>query len=500
MPHGRRHIGDDDGFTIVEVLVAALVVAVGLLGAFLMLTVTLRASQDTRARAGPVTLAREITEDARAIPYSQLSGSTIVSQLQAMPGLSNSSSGPTWTILRTGTTNASGVLYTVTAGVTNVTDPKDLSNGVDFKQVAITVSWKTFQNKTHSITEIETMTKAGEDPGLAVSGLVLSSPAQGTTGVSGGASTPIISSGSVSQLQFSVTAAPGTTAIVWTLNGTRQPSWGGVQAGTTWTSLPWAIPTTGASQVSDGTYTIGAQAEDANGVDGPAVKIPVRLIRSVPSAPAVTGAGFNANFNGNSTAAEFQWNANPELNVIGYQITNPSGVVICQTSTTASYPASCSKNTGNAWCSAVNACVDLSPPSVTASNLTYQIAALYNNASNVPTAGTATSVALASGVPTSPAAPPSVTVTPQPDGSAILTWTTPTDEGSNSSATVSFYRIYRDGHAYTNRFDTVTCSSSCSYHDTSRVEPHSYYVTSVGGGSTLGADMAESAPTGPVTG
>ena len=239
---------------------------------------------------------------------------------------------------------------------------------------------------------------------------------------------------------------------------------------------------------------MGAQAEDAYGVDGPAVTIPVRLIRNVPSAPNVTDYGFNTNLmsGGNATtAAELQWKGNAELNVVGYRIYNPSGAMICQTANTTS-DASCGPS---AWCSSPTACIDLSPPSPSSSNRTYTVKALYYDVNNILQEGNGTSVTLASGTPVPPPQPPTVTATLQPDGSAILTWTPPT-----GGTPVSFYRIYRDGNSYTNRYDAVaasSCSPTCTYHDLSGTQPLSTYYVSAVGGTTPGADMAESAATGP---
>ena len=74
------------------------------LAAYMMLTVSTHSSSDVRAREGAVTLARQITDDARSIPYAQLQSSSIVTNLQAMPGLSNTGSGSTWTVQRNGFT------------------------------------------------------------------------------------------------------------------------------------------------------------------------------------------------------------------------------------------------------------------------------------------------------------------------------------------------------------------------------------------------------------
>ena len=477
------------GFTIVETLVATLLVSVGLATVFTTLNVSTHVSADVRAREGGVTLARQITEDARSIPFSQITGVTIVAQLQAMPGLASTSSGSTWTIVRNGFT------YTVTASVTTLTDPKDASGAIDIKEVTATVNWTTYQGRTHTVTETTSLSRAGQDPGLTASNLALAAAQQGVAGISGTATAPVVTSTGITSLQFQVTAPTGTTAIVWTLRGAKVPAWNGSApgSGTTWTSAGWSL-----SGVSDGTYIVGAQAEDANGVDGPSVTIPVRLIRSVPSAPSVTGYGFNGNLmvgGTSTTAGDFEWNANPELNVVGYRIYNPSNTLICQTSTPAFSP-----NCGSsAWCSSPTACVDLNPPSTSASNLTYKVKALYYDANNNLQEGTAASVTLASGTPVPPPPPPSVSLSVQlqPDDTAIVTWSPP-----SGGTTVSFYRIYRGGDNYGDRYDELaasSCSTTCSYHDENRSSANTYYVSSVGGTSP-GSNMAESVATGPVTG
>lgn len=476
-----RRTSSEQGFTVVEVIVATLVMTIGLLTVFLMLVITVHSSSQVRQREEAISLARQITEDARSIPYSQLASNTITTELQAMPNLANQGSGSSWMLKR------GGWWFTVSATETSLNDPKDTSGGIDIKQVAVTVNWSTFQGTTHQYTETAVMSRAGEDPGLAASGLGLYSPACNTAGIvaSSCPGSPVVTSTGITSLQFSVTAPSGTNAIVWTLNGVKQPSWNGSAptSGTTWISTAWSL-----SGVSDGTYTVGAQAEDTNGVDGPAQTISVRLIRNVPSAPVVTGYGYNTNLPGGpATVAEFQWNPNPELNVVGYRIYNPSGTLVCETDATASFPAACGG--GNGWCSSLTACVDLSPPSPSSSTRTYTIKALYYDVNNNLQEGNPTSVTLAAGTPTSPGAPTGLNVVENADASATLTWTPPV-----GGATVSFYRIYRDGATYTSRYDTLpasSCSITCTYHDTARTTPHTYYVSAVGG-TTLGSDMAES--------
>ncbi len=491
----RDRAGDERGFTIVEVIVATAVLVIGLLTTFLMLNIALHSSADVRQRENGVALARQVAEDARSIPYSQLASSTITTMLQGYPGLANTSSGPSWTVKRAGYT------YTITDSLTLIPP----SGATVIKQFQVSVSWTSFQGQTHTYTETAIMSRAGQDPGLQASNLQLASPSCSTAGVqsSGCPTSVVITTAGITSLQFSVTAPSGTQAVVWTLNGVTQTCWAGSapSSGTTWTSNAWSLTAACPTNlpVSDGTYTVGAAAEDSSGIEGPAVTMTVRLIRNVPSAPTVTGYGFNSNLpNGPSNVAEFQWNSNPENNIVGYRLyyNNSSGsqTLVCQTSLTTSFQ-SCA---GNGWCLDTTHCIDLSPPATSSSYLTYTVKALYYDANNNLQEGLGQNVTLAAGAPPTPLPPAAVSlaVQVQPDNTAILTWTP-------SVSTVSFYRIYRDGNSYGNRYDTVSAGScsltTCTYHDTNRGSPHEYYISAVGG-TTPGANMAESTLVGPVSG
>src|SRR5947209_3555260 len=401
--YGRNHfeLSASDGFTIVEVLIAVVVLTAGLLALWSSLDISVKTSFNKHAREGATTLAREVAEDSYAIPFSQMSNSTIQTQLQAMPGLASSSQS-SWQVVRR------GITYTINASVCSIDDPKDGygvhdstfcpdssktgtadSQPLDMKRVTAKVSWSTNAG-AHSVSESTTETSAGQVVGLATSALALASPPVGSAGVAGTTTQPNITLTSVTQLTFSVTAPSGATAIVWTVNGVPQ-TWTSSIHGTTWTSSAWAI-----SGLSDGTYQVGAQAQDSSGVIGPATTIPVGLSRNIPSAPNVTDYGFNTNlFSSGSptTAAEIQWQPNSELNVTGYRVYNPSGTLICTTTNSWSN-SSCGTN---AWCMTATACIDLAPPSPTSSNLNYQVAATYRDGQGNTQQGPATTVTLTGG-------------------------------------------------------------------------------------------------------
>src|SRR3954452_3910640 len=115
----RYRLRGDDGFSIVEVLVAALILAIGVTGTLALITGANASSQATASTEGATNLTREITERVRELPYGQLSTTTAAAQLQARPGLASTSGGADWTVVRR------GVTYTITLDICALDDPKD---------------------------------------------------------------------------------------------------------------------------------------------------------------------------------------------------------------------------------------------------------------------------------------------------------------------------------------------------------------------------------------
>jgi hypothetical protein len=93
------------------------------------------------------------------------------------------------------------------------------------------------------------------------------------------------------------------------------------------------------------------------------------------------------------------------------------------------------------------------------------------------------------GPPGGPNAPTSLKIEPQSNGTAILSWVAP-----SGGTSVSFYRIYRDGKLYGNRWDTANTTAPLEYTDVNRTSAHKYYVTAVS------EKLAESEFAGPVEG
>jgi type II secretory pathway pseudopilin PulG len=484
------------GFTLIETLIAALLLVVGIATFFNALNLSVHAEASTRQREGATNLAREILEDARTIPYAQLAPTDIVTELQAMPGLANAGT-KGWTIARRGYT------YTVTTTECAVDDPKDgygahdstfcaesLAHAAsspadpqpaDLKRISVDITWVALGRKP-AVHQVETLTAAGQSVGLSASELRLISP------VVAKKTEPVITKSPVPpELEFAVTAPAGTAAMDWSLEGVRQSPQPVLKAASTteWV-FKWKIPF---PEVSDGTYSVTAQAIDSTGVDGPPVSISVTLLRGAPAAPKGFVAGFNTIYEAGSPnqVIELQWLASPERNVIGYRVYHVLGsggrTRICPASETT--------------LSLALSCIDKSPPKSSSPNLEYEVVALYHEHEPEPKEeiigekigeGTAAKYNVAKGEPVQPSAPTKLEATKNEDASVTLKWP--------KVAGASFYRVYRGSTNYTSRYAVVgqpgASEANAEFLDTNATTVNSYWVT------TVSATLTESPFLGPV--
>jgi hypothetical protein len=452
------------GFALMEVLIATVILIVGLTALLGLLDVTVRASAATRAREGATSLAREIIEDARTIPYSQISPTSIVGELQALNGLADASPVSGWQVVRR------GITYTVALSECSIDDPKDgygkhdstfcadsSTEGVedpqpaDLKRITVDVTWSA-RGRSPDVHQVATLTAAGEAPGLSASELQLKTPYVSTA--------PVITA-AVSPLIFTVSSPAGTAAMSWSLDGSAQSPAPTFVSGTQWT-FEWPI-----AGLSDGTYQVSAQAIDTTGVTGPPVSITVTLIRGEPAAPKAILGGYNTiNVSGTPTqVAELQWQANTERNVIGYRVYGPNGMssnkLICPSE--------------EAKLSIALSCIDFNPPKPNMANLTYRLVALYRGANleEVKEGPAALFTLNPNSATTAPNKPTGLEAHKNENGSVTLHWSAP----SGGEAPI-FYRIYRGSTDYTSRYD-VSSGTSTTYTDSDAVIAHTYWVTAV---------------------
>jgi hypothetical protein len=445
---------------------------VGLAALFGLLDTSVKATASTRAREGATNLARQILEEARTIAYGQLSPSSIAGQLQAMNGLADASASPGWQVVQR------GVTYTVTVSECAIDDPKNgygkheagqfcadsTTEGTEdqqpenLKRITVDVKWIAL-GRAPNVHQVETLTAAGEAVGLSATELQLASPKVGAP-----TAPVVIAEPASKELVFSVSSPTGTTAVVWSLEGSRQSPPPTLETGTKWT-FSWAI-----GGVSDGTYQVAAQAVNATGVIGPPISIPVTLIRRTPAAPKNLQGGFNTiNVAGvPQKVAELKWQANSERNVIGYRVYNPSKELVCPES--------------SATLSLTITCIDFKPPASKEPNLTYEVVALYRKAegealSKEVSQGPAGTLTLEGGEPPPPGPnvpEGSLTLVHNADGSVTLSWSAP--KAGKPNVPVAFYRIYRGSRDYTSRYDV---SETTTYTDTDATVTHTYWVTAV---------------------
>jgi prepilin-type N-terminal cleavage/methylation domain-containing protein len=529
----RRLLTDQRGFTIVEVLVAAVVLGIGLSGAATMFDTASSTTTTTKAREQGVNLAREIVEDARSIPYAQLTPSSIVGKLQAMPGLNNNNPGPNpgWTIARR------GVIYTVAAGVCSVDDPAD-GYGVEDPNLFCasttgkpsTPCWKLLDTgqitgDVKIVNQINT-TLSGQvsigacgldlnltgrvsdltqaEVALCLGGTCQNQPSTGdptpddykritvlvTWGVGNG-SRYVLQSAAVNNPGLASgphvqTLAPAFTPVVWLFTST--PAGGLVPfnatADASANSVQWSVngvPQGTAANVA-GTWTFNW---------------PIYLVPPVGGGSEV----LDGNYTIGVTAFDTNANAGPPLSTtvtlarrVPYAPNNFAGghdgsFIDFQWAPNkegdiTGYRVNRVGGLGQQdvlVCSTTNvratACQDTNPPA--SASIQYYVYAVDSEGKGDNSATlTVTTPSLAPSAPT-------ILQASSSNGNTVLAWT--------ASSTPDFYRIYRDGQQVANRYDTAP-GNATSYTDTQTGGvQHTYWVTAVS------AQLAESTPLGPVT-
>src|SRR4051812_26566769 len=101
----------EQGFTLVELMVAALVLVIGMTATLSVLETGLKKTTLNAQRVAATNLARELTETARQADYDELTPTQLAGLLQAANTNLVSAGGSVWTVKRRNTT------YTIDASV-----------------------------------------------------------------------------------------------------------------------------------------------------------------------------------------------------------------------------------------------------------------------------------------------------------------------------------------------------------------------------------------------
>jgi Tfp pilus assembly protein PilV len=323
----RSRVSEQAGFTIVEVLVAAVVLVVGLGGLLEMLITADHAVSTTRLRQEETSLAREVLEDSRGVAFTQLTSTTIASALQSVVPQA-ALSGSSLVVTRTVSSSAS-TSFTISFTVCDLDDPSDGygnhssapasggawcpdvgstgtqdSNPDDYKRVSVTVTPSSRSTPTIQQT-ILVYARPVNGPAVTCLSTSATCPGADLTVTSG------------SSLTFNVTTTATAASIQWLVNGNTPAS---AQIGTpstdpytpsgTSSSFTWNPPT------ADGTYAIAAVAYDANGSSGTRSTVVVTLNRHQVIAPTSFSAGWNDLIGG----VESQWVPSVDQDVLYYHV------------------------------------------------------------------------------------------------------------------------------------------------------------------------------------
>jgi len=461
-----RGLTQERGFTIVEMMVAVVVLLVGALGTVAMLDTANKQSRAAADRQKATAIAREVVEAARSLQYREIAPNTVVAQLREDSSIAGTSANP-WRIERDGTA------FTVEAEVCWVDAPIDgygshadggfcpgLPSGtsdnvaIDHKRVTITASWSNGGGSGNSRQSV-LLSARGASDAPSVSSVQLTAPA----------SSPITDP-AITSASFAVTTTENAASVVWSLDGSQQDL--ALGSGKNWT-FTWELPST------DGVYDVSAQGFEEAGLGGELRSVTVVLNRFAPAAPTNMRAAWR------DTVVEANWSASRERDVIGYRVYRQAN-----SQAISSTPEVACEFT------AKPSCVDTAPPNQTGAPLEYWVVAIDRDAADAEREGPP-SERVDVNANKAPDPPLDLILSKDALGNSVLNWTAP-PTGDPDGDPIDGYVIYRDGTSIADRYDTVAGTETTVVDAATNGVPHEYWVASVD------ARSMESTLLGPVSG
>jgi hypothetical protein len=481
--------------TIIELLVATLILAVGILGTLSMIDTSSATTSKTKAREGATNLGRAVLEIARAVPYRDLTAETIYAELEKHPGLEDSNAKPGHQIASRNFT------YEITAGVCTLDDPKDRvgdhdeaivfcpdtaaptgsettldRNPDDYRRVTLSLSWK--EPDAVPATTKQTGVITNPVGGLGPSVIELDGP------------TTVESVLDIAS--YEVKTSVSAEEVNWSIDGDNMGK--AIGSGTNW-DFVWnlvELREDGSFRYPDCTYVLGAMAFDDKGRSGAPKALTVKLNRIAPVAPT----GFEGGRNLNGSRVDVQWNPNRECDITSYKVYRGTDPLLVDTLVCTTPPN-------------VTECVDESAPDPAAGQtLYYKVLATDTSPSLTERPGDATLPIAISEGNTAPTAPATLSACAggnpgcedidgdsAPEGTFALSWDASTDPDG-----IYFYRVYRKSDTssptYADRYDIlfpVEGKPLVFVDDRPLAGSNSYWV------SAVDSLFGESALTGPVT-
>lgn len=366
----------DAGFTVIETMVAAAVLLLGVLGTFAMLDSAQEKSGEARAREAATNVAREILEDVRDVPFSQVD--SVSRQQDALTAVEGRSAPVALAASNRLTTKVQrrGYVYDIAVRWCSVDDQRDgygahtsgiawctdaTSTGTadarpeDLKRMTVETSWSVAgsQRRTTS-TQTATFGSGGAAVAPPVPAITLTSP----SGLSPTA--PVVTSNPPGGIVTFRGSATGASDMRFTVDGVER-STGVINNGDNTWSLAWNITT-----LRDGVYTIGAVAIDGLGTRSSPALLQVRLARGAPVPVTNVMGGYNEVYDAGAKkqVVELAWDASADGSVTGYEVLKGSTVVCAASLSTT--------------------CMDLSPAS--SGDTTYTVKTLYTTATGAAAA------------------------------------------------------------------------------------------------------------------
>lgn len=294
------------GFTIIEIMVAAMILVVGVLGLLAMMDGATAQTSRNKIREGATNLAREVVEDVDSLPYSAIDPTTLAQTLQSKPGLATTGSG--WTVSRR------GIQYTLSTSVCNIDDPRDgtgahdatfCSGGaaagstdqqpIDYKRVTVTITWSSAIGSEH-VQQTTLMFPGGTSSNVPT-----------ITNLTTPTTSPVTNQ-TTTAVGFTATTSGTPSGVEWFVND--NPAGTATGSGTNWT-FTWSL-----ANVPDGTYVISARAFDSTGAYGQPYEVTFTINRQAPAAPG----NFVAGWDPLDSSVDSEWIAPTDGDIIGYHV------------------------------------------------------------------------------------------------------------------------------------------------------------------------------------